>query len=106
MMRHSILNMTVAVLLGAGCLFAQPPGMRSRDGQTWAERKTRFLSERLGLTDTQKQQVLTLSTTNDQNSESLETKLAQARRSLREATKRNAPYAEIDQLAATIGLLV
>jgi len=79
---------------------------RGHDDRTWAQRRTEFLSNRLTLSDSQKQQVLTLYTTADQNSESLENKLSQARRSLREATRRNAPDTEIDQLATTVGFLV
>jgi len=78
---------------------------RGHDDRTWAERKTQFLTNRLGLTESQKQQVLTLYSSVDQNSESLENKLVQARRALRDATRRNAPYTEIDQLAATMGTL-
>ena len=93
------------ILLAAGGLFAQPPMGRGHDDHTWAERRTQFLANRLNLADAQKQQVLSLYTVADQNSEPLENKLAQARRALRDATRRNAPYSEIDQLAATVGLL-
>ena len=105
MMRPIIRSTAALVLLAAGSLFAQPPMGRGHDDQSWAERRTQFLAIRVSLTDTQKQQVLALFTASDQNSESLETKLFQARRSLREATRRNAPYSEIDQLAASVGVL-
>jgi Spy/CpxP family protein refolding chaperone len=104
-MRQVILRIAAITLLAAGYLVAQPPMERGHNDQTWAERRTQFLASRLNLTDTQKQQVLSLYTATDQNSEALENKLAQARRSLREATRRNAPDTEIDQLAATIGFL-
>jgi len=105
MMRQILRSAAALVLLAAGCLFAQPPMGRGHDDQSWPERKTQFLTMRLSLTDTQKQQVLALFTASDQNSEALETKLLQARRSLRDATRRNAPYSELDQLATTVGFL-
>ena len=105
MIRPIIRSVAALVLLTTGCLFAQPPMGRGPDGQSWAERRTQFLAIRLSLTDPQKQQVLALFTASDQNSESLETKLLQARRSLRDASRRNAPSSEIDQLATTVGFL-
>lgn len=104
-MRSIIRSVAAILLLTTGGLFAQPPMGRGADGQSWAERRTQFLAVRLSLTDAQKQQVLTLFTASDENSESLETKLFQARRSLRDASRRNAPYSEIEQLATTVGLL-
>ncbi len=105
-MMNSLLRSAAAfVLLAGGCLFAQPPMGRGPDGQSWAERRTQFLAMRLSLTDSQKQQVLTLFTASDQNSEALETKLSQARKNLRDASRRNAPYSEIDQLATSVGFL-
>jgi Spy/CpxP family protein refolding chaperone len=105
-MKSTIHGVALFVLLAAGSLVAQPPMGRGRDGQSWAERRTQFLTARLALSDAQKQQVLSLYTTSDQNSEALENKLSQARRALRDASRRNAPYTEIDQLAATVGTLV
>ncbi|MEO8128280.1 MAG: Spy/CpxP family protein refolding chaperone [Bryobacteraceae bacterium] len=102
---RKIMRSAAFVLLAAGCLFAQPPLGRGRDDQSWVERKTQFLANRLTLSDSQKQQVLSLFTASDQNTESLETKLLQARRALRDATRRNAPDNEIDQLAGTVGFL-
>jgi Spy/CpxP family protein refolding chaperone len=105
-MRSTASSAAVLVLLAAGVLLAQPPMRRGHNNRTWAERKTEFLSNRLSLSDSQKQQVLTLYKAADQNSESLENKLFQARRALREATRRNAPDTEIDQLSSTVGFLV
>jgi Spy/CpxP family protein refolding chaperone len=105
-MRRIVRPAVILILLATGTLFAQTPMRRGHDDRTWAERRTQFLSNRLALTDSQKQQVLTVYTAADQNSESLENKLFQARRSLREATRRNAPDTEIDQLASTVGFLV
>ena len=105
MMNGIIRSAVACILLTAGCLCAQPPMGHGPDGQSWAERRTQFLGMRLSLTDPQKQQVLTLFTASDQSSEALETKLSQARKNLRDASRRNAPYGEIDQLATTVGFL-
>jgi Spy/CpxP family protein refolding chaperone len=104
-MRPVTRRAAVLVLLAGACLSAQPRMARAHDDQTWAERRTQFLAVRLNLTDAQKQQALTLYTAADQNSRALEDKLSQARRALRDATRRNAPYTEIDQLATTVGVL-
>jgi Spy/CpxP family protein refolding chaperone len=104
-MRQATRGAAVLVILTAACLTAQPHVSRAHDDQTWAERRTQFLVSRLNLTDAQKQQVLALYTSADQNSGALEDKLSQARRALRDATRRNAPYTEIDQLASTVGVL-
>jgi Spy/CpxP family protein refolding chaperone len=105
-MRSATRRAAVLTLLAAACLSAQQRMGRAHDDQTWAERRTQFLVARLNLTDAQKQQVLALYTSADQNSQALEDKLSQARRALRDASKRNAPYTEIDQLAGTVGGLV
>jgi len=102
---RSITRSAAFFLLAAGGLCAQPPMGRGHDDVSWVERKTQFLATRLALSDSQKQQVMSLYTASDQNTETLETKLLQARRALRDATKRNAPDGEIDQLATTVGFL-
>jgi len=102
---RSITRSAAFLLLAAGGLFAQPPMGRGHDDMSWVERKTQFLATRLTLSDSQKQQVMSLYTASDQNTETLETKLLQARRALRDATKRNAPDGEIDQLATTVRFL-
>src|SRR5690242_12789442 len=78
----------------------------TRNGQeTWAERRTRTLAERLSLTDAQRKSALALFTAADKNCEPVDEKLGKARRALRQATKSNAMDAEIDQFAAAVGVL-
>jgi Spy/CpxP family protein refolding chaperone len=105
MIRRLILSAAVFALITPAGLFPQRRPAPHREGETWAERRTRDLAARLNLTDAQRQQVLALFTAADKDSAPVDEKLAQARRSLREATKKDAPDAEIEQLAATIGTL-
>jgi len=104
-MRRVVLGAVVFALFAAACVFAQRrPGPFSVE-ETWAQRRTRELAHRLELTDAQRQQALALFTAADKSSEPIDEKLAQARRLLREATRKNTPDAEIDKLSSTIGTL-
>ena len=113
--------MTRSVLLLLALLLplaAQPPRDDHKDGrkgdrkndhredESWAERRVRDLSHRFDLSDTQRSQALAIFSAADQAAEPLEDKLEQARRRLREATRRNANLAELEQLAATLGPLL
>ncbi len=92
------------ILMGvAGSLTGQTPQRRPRPA-TWAEWRVEGLAFRLGLSDSQKQQFLTLLTSVEEATRPLEEKLAQQRRLLREATKTNSAV-QIEQAAATVGAL-
>lgn len=77
-----------------------------REDESWAERRVGDLSHRFDLSDTQRTQAIAIFTAADQAAEPLEDKLEQARRKLREATRRNANVSELEQLAAPLGLLL
>ena len=86
-------------------LSGQPPGGRHHDDESFAERRVHDLTRRFDLTESQRRQALTIFTEADRTAEPLEDRIEQARRNLRDATRRNATPAEIDQLAAIIGTL-
>ena len=74
-----------------------------REDESWAERRVRDLTHRFSLSDSQRTQALAIFSAADRAAEPVEDKLEQARRKLRDATRRNAAIAEMEQLAASIG---
>lgn len=112
-MRQNLLHLLAITILSAGALLAQrpfPPGGPHGPGgageeQSWAQRRVQMYGSRLNLSDAQKQQALSIFTAADQSAEPLDERLGQARRALRDAARRNATPAEIDQLAAALGAL-
>ncbi len=78
----------------------------SHEDESFAERRVRDLTRRFNLTEAQRSQALSIFTAADSAAEPLEDKLDQARRKLRDATRRGATVAELEQLAAPIGPLV
>lgn len=125
MIRQLPILLIALALAGIGFVFAQGPsaggpsshgrgggpqgwrggGPGSHDDVSWAQRRVQFFGARLNLSDAQKQQALSIFTTADQNSAGIEEKLGEARMALRDATRRNASTAEIDQLAGVVGTL-
>ena len=99
-MRTLILTTFLATLP----LLAQPRGPRHHE-ESFAESRVHDLTRRFDLTEAQRRQALTIFNEADRNAEPLEDRLDQARRALRDATRRNATHAEIDQLASVVGTL-
>lgn len=92
---------------GPGRSLGGPEGGPDRrfDDESFAERRVHDLIRRFDLTEAQRRQALTIFTEADRNAEPLEDRLEQARRTLRDASRRNANNAEIDQLASVVGTL-
>ena len=78
---------------------------RRFDDESFAERRVHDLTRRFDLTEAQRRQALAIFTEADRNAEPLEDRLEQARRMLRDASRRNANNTEIDQLASVVGTL-
>lgn len=101
--------LAVAVLLALP-LAAQPfPGggwPPRPPHESFAEHKAADYARRFELTDSQRDQALQIFQNADRDAKPVEDRLEQAQRALREATRRNASPAEIDQLAAAFGTLV
>ncbi len=76
------------------------------EDESFAERRVRELSRRFNLTEAQRAQALSIFNAADSAAEPIEDKLDQARRKLRDSTRRNTTLAELEQLAAPIGPLV
>lgn len=84
-------------------LLAQPHRRGPRPEESFAESRVNDLARRFELTDAQRRQALVLFNEADRNSEPVEDRVDQARRDLRAAVLRNAPPAELDQIAARLG---
>lgn len=96
----------VVITLALGLLTAQGRRPFDRGGPPFGPQgRVDHLANRLSLTDAQKQQALDIFTAADKTSEPVKDSLDQARQTLRESARRNAPSAQIDQLAATVGNL-
>ena len=103
---HSLI--LVLLLTPLAAQHGGPPGRgpdHHREDESFAERRVQDLTRRFDLTEAQRRQALTIFTEADRSAEPFEDRLEQARRQLRDATKRNASNAEIDQLAAVVGTL-
>ncbi len=86
-------------------LEGQHRGPDRHGDESFAERRVHDLSRRFELSEDQRRQALVIFTEADRAAEPLEERIEQARRNLRDATRRNATNAEIDQLAAVVGNL-
>jgi hypothetical protein len=88
----------------ASLLPGQTPPQRRLRPTTWAEWRVDGLARRLDLSDSQKQQALTLYQGVEQATQPLEEKLGIARKAMRDAAKNNA-LTEIERISAQIGVL-
>jgi Spy/CpxP family protein refolding chaperone len=88
----------------ASLLPGQTPPQRRLRPTTWAEWRVEGLALRLNLSDSQRQQALTLYQGVEETTRPLEDKLGLARKALREASKNNA-MTEIERISAQIGVL-
>lgn len=100
---RTLLNLLSLVLLLTP-LFAQRHGDH-HPHESFAERRVMEYTRRYELTESQRAQALTIFKDSDREAEPLEDRLEQAHRALRDATRRSASNAELDQLAATVGNL-
>jgi Spy/CpxP family protein refolding chaperone len=103
-MKWLLASMVILGLLAPG-LDAQRNRL-PRNRETPAERKTKMLTERLSLSAEQKEKALALFAAADKDSDPIDDELSDARRQLRDATRRGAPDSEIEQLASRIGTLL
>ncbi len=99
-MRTLIFFFSLVLLLNG-----QSRGGRHHDDESFAERRVHDLTRRFDLADSQRNQALTIFAEADRIAQPLEDRLEQAHRNLRDATRRNATHAEIDQLASILGTL-
>lgn len=102
---HNLLQFSRLAIFLTLPLLAQPRGGHRMEYESFAERRVNDMTRRFELTESQRTQALAIFRDADREAEPLEDRLEQAHRALREATRRNATNAEIDQLSSAVGII-
>lgn len=104
----AVMTLTLAAVSGVFAQGAGRPGNRGGTPPTveqMVERRVQMLTNRLGLDSAQQQQAKTIVADEFNAAQALRDQSEAAQNALRDAVKASAPDAQIDQLAAQVGVL-